>query len=43
MSDAPRRIVWAPTFRRLCRARDFMHAHYGEPIDLEKSAPVGPW
>ena len=33
-----RRIVWAPTLRRLCRARDFMHAHMGEAIDLKDVA-----
>ena len=32
--DPTRKIVWAPTVRRLCRARDFMHDSYGEPIDL---------
>jgi AraC-like DNA-binding protein len=34
------RVVWAPTFRRLCRARDFVHAHYGDTIDLDDLAAV---
>lgn len=37
-TDHARKIVWAPTLRRLCRARDFMHGSYGEPIDLQDIA-----
>lgn len=35
-----RRLVSDDVFRRLCRARDFLHAHHAEPVRLEDAAQV---
>jgi AraC-like DNA-binding protein len=34
------RLVADDTFRRLCRARDFVHAHHAEPVTLAEIARV---
>lgn len=38
MSTPPRPLVADDLFRRLCRARDYLHAHAGEPIGLDDLA-----
>jgi AraC-like DNA-binding protein len=42
----PRRVLDDETFRRLCRARDFAHAHFAAPIDtrvLAREAALSPF